>query len=472
MLNAISNHDFKEFGCPNCGCDFAYNSCGISGMGAMPAKCGECNHEFVILADGLTESPIGFGTENQNEYYHPKLQTHPRKGTPKHKFVRPDLRPENGIGEFCSPRGVGYDLACFVKSKEAGQRIVQMFEKIAAKRKKKAQGCKCFVCGHSPAWLDYRPHEPLWIQVKIQYCSKHERNISVLSQLIAKDGIITEDKIMQAINFEETFENLWNFVVCHSVYNVVDLEFLQNLLKDPNQLTKQDKSLMEIDYKYHKNILAMFHSFGFYLQFNDLLKNNRTNMAYLAAEQYGQAISFVFNHSVNPDGLEKKTYLSLSNEIKEMLMAYPYVNVSSTYCDFKTARVDELTKKYQKTLTEQNFAFTFRNLWNKIIKMHVYDCIDIEYLRKLSDPKEPNPDFSDTDIITMFHAYGLYLQVTILLNEENVKMAAFAVEQFSNTLTSHFNLDFENQMEREKYKNLFMDLAVLLNSYWNKKHLD
>ena len=59
-------------------------SCG----GASPVTCGECSEEFILLADGMTKSPIRFGEEE----YQPPLTKHPRKGLWPHEFVRPDIR--------------------------------------------------------------------------------------------------------------------------------------------------------------------------------------------------------------------------------------------------------------------------------------------------------------------------------------------------------------------------------------------
>lgn len=79
-------------------------------------------YRFCNLADDLDISDIGFGAE----------QFKPKAGTPPatvfaHKYVRPDLRPDpNSDAEFWIPRGVGYDLSGFVKSKEAGARIVNL----------------------------------------------------------------------------------------------------------------------------------------------------------------------------------------------------------------------------------------------------------------------------------------------------------------------------------------------------------
>lgn len=184
---AVSWSDFDKYGCVNCGCDYVYSN--ISGGGSSPVTCGECKQGFVILADGLNKSNIGFGSEDGTTFY-PLLQEHPRKGITKHTYVKPDIKPEDG-GEYWSPRGVGYDLSGFVKCKAAGERIVQMVEKVIGKTPK--------------TWLDYRPTEPDWIQVKFQ--SEDGLDLQKLCEL-CKDGIITEDKIKLALNVKYTDEKL------------------------------------------------------------------------------------------------------------------------------------------------------------------------------------------------------------------------------------------------------------------------
>ena len=176
---AVSWSEYKKHGCVKCGCEYCYST-GIQGGGCAPVRCGECGEEFVILADGLTESRIGFGTGNGNFVY-PKLQEHPRRGIPKHEYVRPDIRPEGG-GEYWTPRGVGYDLAGFVKCKAAGERIVKMVEEVIGRPPK--------------TWLDYRPSEPNWIQVKVQ--AEDGFDLEKLCKLCS-DGIITEDKLREAL---------------------------------------------------------------------------------------------------------------------------------------------------------------------------------------------------------------------------------------------------------------------------------
>lgn len=470
---AISSSDYEKFGCVNCGCDFAYNPASISGNGTFPAKCGECSTEFVILADGLEKSGLGFGN-GSNDYTYPILQEHPRHGILKHKFVRPDIRPENGIGEFCNSRGVGYDLACFVKSKEAGKRIVDMFDKIFEERKKEHKNCKCFVCGKDPVWLDYRPHEPLWIQVKIQYCKYHERNINVLSQLINEDNIITEDKIRMAMNIEWDFKNMWKYELSSKVISNTSIHFIKNLFKQEFEPSKETKEAINFSFNYDGNVLSQFHSLGCFLQVNSLLRKDDFKKSYLAISQYIQAISFRFTTSFNYKYKSNlKFYIRIAKELNSFLFDNPYENENCFYCDFKGVSTDELTKNYKEELSKIYLSFTFKNLWENIIKNHVCEYADFKYLRNIIETDEYNTiDFSNTNIMSMFNTAGLYFTVNKLLEEENEKMAALAVEQVYNSLTSKFNAAInENCIDKnnEKDKKLYMDLSVLLHSYWDNK---
>ncbi len=113
--------------------------------------------------------------------------------------VRPPLdkqdeRPKEG--EFFMSRGIGLDVTpgCFVcggkrklynnvsgfmRSKDAGERVVAMFE--------------------NGAWLDYRENEPNWIQVKVGACDKHLDNLKRLHDLTKQEkGIITAQIITEA----------------------------------------------------------------------------------------------------------------------------------------------------------------------------------------------------------------------------------------------------------------------------------
>lgn len=146
----------------------------------MPVTCGECKHEFVLLPDNMRFSSFKQGCDDGTSY-HVEVYDHPRAGTPKHKYKAPDVRPD-GDGEYWKPRGIGYDLAGFVKSKEAGERIVAMFEKALGRKPE--------------TWLDFRESEPNWIQVKVQ---GSEADLSLLYDLTKDTGIITEEIVKKVI---------------------------------------------------------------------------------------------------------------------------------------------------------------------------------------------------------------------------------------------------------------------------------
>jgi len=181
---AIGVSDFQKYGCISCGCVFVHSN--MSGQGASPVTCRDCNSKFVLLADGLTICPMGFGTSTLDveEVYYPILVEHPRKGLWPHEFVRPDIRPKGIDGEFWESRGVGYDLAGFVKTKASGERIVDMIKEIVYR-----------AGGNAKSWLDYRPSEPLWIQVKIQ--KEDGFDLEALRKL-CEDGVINKERLNSA----------------------------------------------------------------------------------------------------------------------------------------------------------------------------------------------------------------------------------------------------------------------------------
>jgi hypothetical protein len=186
---AVRFSEFQEFGCPYCG----YRSVNpvISGRGTAVVVCGECGKQSAAVEEGFTHSSIGINDD------FPPVIGHPRRGTPSHG--RPDTRPEKG-GEYFTSRGIGseWDLECFccggektlrpniaayVRTREAGERVVAMFE--------------------TGARLDFRPRTPDYVQVKIGACEQHKYRLEKLSNLTYEaDGIITAEMIEEAKNYE------------------------------------------------------------------------------------------------------------------------------------------------------------------------------------------------------------------------------------------------------------------------------
>jgi hypothetical protein len=102
--------------------------------------------------------------------------------------------------ENYSPRGIGSnwlpcyicnqgggdevqsDMAAFVDSKSAGERVVAIYEELGLH-----------------ATLDFRSHEPNWVQVKVGACDKHLSNLEKLTKLCSEDKTITPAKIVQSL---------------------------------------------------------------------------------------------------------------------------------------------------------------------------------------------------------------------------------------------------------------------------------
>ena len=88
-----------------------------------------------------------------------------------------DKQPEDG-GEYWYSRGVGYDLAGFVVSKEAGERLLTLVKDVLNNDKPKS-------------WLDWRKFEPNWIQFKFQ---EEEFDLEKLDKLAkGNNNILTYD---------------------------------------------------------------------------------------------------------------------------------------------------------------------------------------------------------------------------------------------------------------------------------------
>ena len=95
--------------------------------------------------------------------------------------IVPDVRPE-GEGEYWQSRGVGFpDISGFVKSKQAGERINEMVNKVLGPTHR--------------THLDYREHEPTWIQYKFH---REEFDLEKLNKMSKENnGIITESIIRE-----------------------------------------------------------------------------------------------------------------------------------------------------------------------------------------------------------------------------------------------------------------------------------
>jgi|GEM_PF-1107517 len=263
---AINWSDYEKYGCPKCGCAISHGT-GCNGGGSMPSQCFECDHKFVVLADGLRRSVIGF-SEGQDEhkndiFYYPEYEKHPREGTPKHKYVGPDLRPE--YGEYYSPRGLGYDLASFVKSKEAGQRVVEMYQEVFEETEDKEKLKDLFGSTENSAWLDYRPEEPKWIQVKINYGNK--RKMYALTKLISEKGnIITKEIINQALDMKWTLLNIWKYEGINIIFNMFNINTIKEVIEKAENASYSYNSIESI-----RNI-SMQNKFLYYGTFIELSK--------------------------------------------------------------------------------------------------------------------------------------------------------------------------------------------------------
>lgn len=73
---------------------------------------------------------------------------------------------------LCCAHKAGHELAGFVKNKEAGEIVTKMFL--------------------TGAWLDFRPREPGWVQVKIGACERHIQNLQKMEEHIRSNGDIIE----------------------------------------------------------------------------------------------------------------------------------------------------------------------------------------------------------------------------------------------------------------------------------------
>jgi len=184
---AVRDRELAKWGCPHCG--YRSGTTPISGRYTAIWRCGDCHKQTAALGADITVSAIACAG------VYPTLQEHPRKGTPSHG--RPDCRPAQG--DYFSPRGIGNDqtpgcficggpekvynnISGFVRHKDAGQRVVDLFK----------QG----------AWMDLRKREPDRIQVKIGACDVHKGNLVHLESL-TRNGVILAEHVQEAFRYQD-----------------------------------------------------------------------------------------------------------------------------------------------------------------------------------------------------------------------------------------------------------------------------
>jgi hypothetical protein len=78
---------------------------------------------------------------------------------------------------ICNEKGLMSNFAAFIESKEEGELAVEMF-------------------GNFGAWLDFRPREPKWVQVKVGACKRHLVALYLLMAYVDRqNAILTQDLI-------------------------------------------------------------------------------------------------------------------------------------------------------------------------------------------------------------------------------------------------------------------------------------
>lgn len=108
------------------------------------------------------------------------------------KHVAPDSKPDNG--EYWNPRGIGGgECSGFVSSKTAGERIKRMVNMVLENDSPKSH-------------LDYREHEPNWIQFKFNETEFNLSDLIVMTQ--ENNNIITLDILYQCKIIKNNANNI------------------------------------------------------------------------------------------------------------------------------------------------------------------------------------------------------------------------------------------------------------------------
>ena len=445
-MKAVKESDFKKWGCVECGCEYCYHDHLYGGM-VQILICGECNSRFMVMADDMVVSNIGIGkktyrgfaipyefqntrdsfsfflqklfhsnedVKNQiqngigflkNGFVYPIVGPHHREGILKHKLVVPDLRPDSGIGEFCNPRGVGYDLACFVKSKEAGERVVSMINRLDQE-----SGFHCF-----HAHLDYREKEPLWIQVKIDYTS--EMRAKILDKMIRENhNIITEDIVRSSLEKEIDFETVFELETKNAFLNPISTSFLEKALVDYSNLSLEKKNMIFESSYSNPNFLDQFEVYGTYLEVMKKLEKRDVSSAKEALHHYMTLENDSYSTGMLDRVSLQQDYVSYFHEnlvdsIENLLNQFSYSSLDrNTYFDFSISLVDKEM---------------LLNQWKDISSL-LLSHVSFEDMTKDLALEKGDAIKTDSPFIS-FSLFGLYVQVEKFLMEEDYSGALAAI---------------------------------------------
>lgn len=373
---------------------------------------------------------------------------------------------------------------------------MKMFNRVYNENKKRRKNCGCFICGDSPAYFeDVDNAITKCKKIKVKHCTEHIRSMRYLCRLIqSADYTITEDIIRKAVNSSWTFENIWKYDISYRVSSITSPELINFFLNSILDTSKDfehhlNSASFEINSlrRSYNNILVLFHTFGFYLQVNSLIKQNKLDLVYLAILQYIDAMSTNFSKIVKYYTDNTKPTIVTSElilDLESMLKKYPgkqgnWMINSHTY--FEDLPILELTQQYKEDLENENLEFTFSNLWHNIIKKHIYKYANFDYLKEIVDSNEYEYDkvsntiflsindsnkdvFYNINVMSMFNIAGLFAIIEFLLLLEDYNKIVLAIEQVMTALTSKFNIAIDTS---QKDKVLYTDLIILLNTITN-----
>lgn len=431
---------YKQYGCPNCGCescDFAYT---ISEH-LVTTTCNECHEKFVVLDID-------------------KLSTKCK-----------DIRPENNIGDFCYPRPIGYDLACFVNSKEAGQRICDVFNNLDSEQ---------FSCH-----LDYRDFEPNWVQVKISF--KESLRGSILSDLIIQNNnIITEDIIKEATSKKIDFKVLWRHQVLTRLSYVTSPYLLHLSCMNPDELSNNENDILFSSFYNEKNqnYLVQFETYGATQQIEKELKKGNVKNALSTGKHLLQIESSTFNKYYD--------FLIAAKTQQESVRHYFYspllMNINNQFIndeDFDQVIKDDdelfVYNKKRTTLNDQEQAPELIKKWDEILELFK-EFIDLQTLQNLTNCNGSKTDEelnaiiktqeTSKNIFITFSLFGLYIQVTREIDTLNFENAVLAIQHVADQKDSPLFLETLNNLSEEdanKLNEIYTKLSDIVNIYCIKE---
>lgn len=512
-MKAINWTAFKEHGCVKCGCATCYST-GIVGSTSV-VKCQECEEKFLILSDDLSMSNVGFPVENydgivfdeeRNVFFHgevlydcqtgimkqdllkkylqennhevgtlidgfvyPCVINHPREKISSHEYEGIATKTKDDKGYFCVPVNLDRDLVCDVKSKEDGQKITKMINDIGDK------------FGDFRCQLNYDKCDDNFSQIIIKF--QDDLRAALLAKLIQDNSnVITKDIVMQSLTQDIDFETFWKCKILWAIDKSADIRCMHDFVLAFGGFPKE----MQEDSYYafqRENYVDQFEVLGACKQINLEFEKKNFSNAWALMSHLVDLNNDSFNKKLKasaPGGTEYFEYCRqiLQNELSNVVKVYSKYKNEEIYSSSLSNTIP-LKKNFKLSSDmKANFILDWQSVMPTILEVIDFPTLKIATTRRfktdeqiIQDEKEAFESLANP--YAMFSLFGLCVQVTKCIEDNQIETAILAIEHVSKQIDSplfvklYENKD-SNDVQVLKTKAVYARLVQLTEKYYHQ----